>query len=88
MKLFEIGCRYGVLHMTDLDETIEIASRDQETVTLTDGRRARVLAGMAPDGSDEEVIRLGEVGCVAHGGVVRVCALRSKPDQETGARQD
>lgn len=76
MSRFEPGRTYGVLHMHDMPEHVTIASRDASTVTLTDGRRARILAGMAPDGGDEEVLRLNESGAVAIGGVVRASDVR------------
>ena len=73
MKAFEVGETDGVLHMDDRRETVTIAARDGSIVRFSDGRTARVLAGIAPDSTDEECIRLGEVGPVATGGIVRVC---------------
>lgn len=75
MTRFQPGGTYGVLHMHDTPERVTIATRDASTVTLTDGRHARILSGVAPDGSDEELLRLDESGAVALGGVVRACAL-------------
>lgn len=71
MRSFEVGQTYGVLHMDDRQDSVTVVARDASTVTLSDGRKAHVLAGIAPDGGDEEVIRLDECGAVA--GVVRVC---------------
>lgn len=71
MRAFEPGQTYGVLHLDDRRESVTVVARDANTVTLSDGRKARILAGVAPDGDDEEVIRLDECGAVA--GVVRVC---------------
>lgn len=73
MRSFEVGQTYSVLHMDDRRESVTVVARDASTVTLSDGRKAHVLAGIAPDGGDEEVIRLGECGAVAVGGVVRAC---------------
>ena len=73
MRTFEPGQTYGVLHLDDRRESVTVVARDANTVTLSDGRKARVLAGVAPDGGDEEVIRLGECGAVAVDGLVRVC---------------
>jgi hypothetical protein len=75
-RAFEVGREYGVLHIGDRTETVLITSRGAKTVTLGDGRKARILAGIAPDGGGEEVIRLGERGPVAFGGVVRACHIR------------
>ena len=75
MNRFEVGRSYGVLHLGERREAVTVASRDQETVTLEDGRKARILHGASHDGTAEEVLRLGEVGAVATGGVVRVCHL-------------
>jgi hypothetical protein len=79
MDRFVVGRTYGVLHMDDRNEVVVIAARTADSVQFADGRSARVLHGEAPDGSAEEVIRLGEVGPVATGGVVRACHLRSHP---------
>jgi hypothetical protein len=76
MDRFEIGRSYGVMHLDDRQETVTIAGRDIASVTFEDGRRARVLHGLAPDGSDEEVLRIDERGAFAAGGVVRACHLR------------
>lgn len=76
MDTFEVGMRYGVLHCNERDETVTISARDRTTVTLSDGRKARILIGESPTGGDEEVLRLGERGAVALGGVVRVCHLQ------------
>lgn len=73
MQAFQPGQTYGVLHPDDRRESVTVVARDSNTVTLSDGRKARILAGVAPDGGDEEVIRLGECGAVAVGGVVRAC---------------
>ena len=69
MKAFEVGETYGVLHMDDRRETVTIAARDGSIVRFSDGRTARVLAGIAPDSTDEECIRLDEVGPVATGAI-------------------
>ena len=74
MNMFEIGKSYGVLSLGDIDEVVTIASRDAASVTLADGRKVRVMAGQAPDGGDEEVMRIDERGAV--GGVVRACHVR------------
>lgn len=73
MQSFEVGSSYGVLHLDDRRESVTVVARDAASVTLSDGRKARILAGVAPDGGDEEVIRLGECGAVAVDGLVRVC---------------
>lgn len=75
MDSFVVGRSYGVLHLDDRRESVTVAARTAESVQLSDGRTARVLHGVAPDGSAEEVIRLGEVGALATGGVVRACHL-------------
>lgn len=67
---------YGVLHCNERDETVTVAARDSGSVTLTDGRKLRVLVGISPGGGDEEVLRIDERGAVACGGVVRVCHLQ------------
>lgn len=67
---------YGVLHCNEREETVTIAARDSGSVTLTDGRKLRVLAGNSPFGGDEEVLRIDDRCAVATGGVVRVCHLR------------
>lgn len=67
---------YGVLHCNEREETVTVAARDAKSVTLTDGRKVRILVGEAPDGGDEEVLRIDERGAVATGGVVRSCHLR------------
>lgn len=76
MNRFEPGRTYGVLHMHDTPESVTVSERDDSSVTLSDGRKARVLAGVAPDGGDEEVLRLNESGAVALGGVVRASAMK------------
>lgn len=76
MTRFEPGRTYGVLHMHDTSERVTVVARDANTVTLSDGRKARILAGVAPDGGDEEVLRLSESGAVALGGVVRASDVR------------
>ena len=80
MDRFEVGMRYGVLHCDERSETVTISARDKTTVTLSDGRKARILVGIAPGGGDEEVLRLDERGAVALGGVVRVC--HQQPNDE------
>lgn len=75
---FEVGKSYKVLHLSDSFETVAIASRTSDIATLTDGRQARILAGVAPDGKDEEAMRLDEQCAYAFGGVVRVCQLVSE----------
>ena len=75
MDMFEIGKSYGVLSLGDIDEVITIASRDAESVTLADGRKIKVMAGQAPDGGDEEMMRIDECGATCQG-VVRVCHVR------------
>ena len=76
MDRFEVGKSYGVLHCNERDETVTVAARDSDSVTLADGRKLRVLVGNSPCGGDEEVLRIDERGAVATGGVVRVCHLR------------
>lgn len=85
MDRFVVGRTYGVLHMDDRREVVTVAARTADSVQLADGRSVRIVHGEAPHGGSEEVLRLGEAGPVATGGVVRVCHLRSKPDQETDA---
>lgn len=75
---FQVGKSYKVLHLSDFFETVEIASITSDIATLTDGRQAKILSGVAPDGKDEEVLRLDEQGAYAAGGVVRVCQLVSE----------
>lgn len=84
MDRFEVGMSYGVLHCDEHDETVTIAARDDKTVTLADGRMVRILVGEAPDGGDEEVLRIDERGAVATGGVVRACHLRPNARIEPG----
>lgn len=76
MDRFEAGRSYGVLHCDEREEIVTVAARDTKNVTFTDGRMARIVIGVAPGGGDEEVLRIGERGAVAMGGVVRVCHLR------------
>lgn len=76
MDRFEVGMSYGVLHCNEREETVTVAARGAKSVTLTDGRKVRILVGEAPDGGDEEVLRIDERGAVATGGVVRACHLR------------
>ena len=75
---FQVGKSYKVLHLSDFFETVKIASITSGIATLTDGRQARVLVGVAPDGKDEEVLRFNEQGAYAAGGVVRACQLVSE----------
>ena len=78
IKRFEVGSTYAVFHMlSDELDTVTVAARNGNRVTFTDGRSGTALRSVGPDG-DEETIRLGEVGPVATGGVVRVCALRNE----------
>lgn len=78
MDMFEVGCSYSVLHSDDRCEVVTIADRDSKTVTLTDGRKVRVVIGVSDGGGHEEVLRIDESGAVATGGVVRVCHMRLK----------
>ena len=75
MGIFEIGKRYGVISFGDIDEVVTIASRDAASVTLSDGRKIKVMAGTAPEGGDEEMMRIDECGAACKG-VVRVCHVR------------
>lgn len=84
MQKFEVGKSYGVLHMDDRVEAVTVIARSDESVTLSDGRVARVIHGIAPDGGSAEVLRLDERGPVAIGGIVRSCDVRSNCDK-TGA---
>ncbi len=84
MDRFEVGKSYGVLHCNERDETVTVAARDSDSVTLADGRKLRVLVGNSPCGGDEEVLRIDERGAVATGGVVRVCHLRPNTRIEPG----
>ena len=78
IRRFEVGSTYAVFHMlSDELDTVTVAARNGNRVTFTDGRSGNALRSVGPDG-DEETIRLGEVGSVATGGVVRVCALRNE----------
>lgn len=76
MDRFEVGETYGVLHCDEHEEWVTVSARDAANVTLSDGRKLRVLLGSSPTGGDEEVLRIAEVGQVATGGVVRVCHKR------------
>jgi hypothetical protein len=84
MDKFEVGKSYGVLHLDDRPEVVTVTGRDERTVTLSDGRKSPILQGSAPDGGDEEVLRLDEVGALAHGGVVRACAVCPPPPEQGG----
>mgnify|MGYP003610003783 CR=1 FL=1 len=78
IRRFEVGKTYSVYHMlSDELDTVTVVSRNGNRVTFTDGRSGNALRSVGPDGN-EETIRLGEVGPVATGGVVRVCALRNE----------
>lgn len=78
IRRFEVGNTYAVFHLLSDDlDTVTVAARDGNRVTFTDGRGGIALRSVGPHG-DEETIRLGEVGPVATGGVVRVCALRKE----------
>lgn len=78
IRRFEVGNTYAVFHLLSDDlDTVTVAAREGNRVTFTDGRGGIALRSVGPHG-DEETIRLGEVGPVATGGVVRVCALRKE----------
>ena len=78
IRRFEVGSTYLVFHMlSDAEDAATVAARDGNRVTFTDGRSGNARRSVGPHG-DEETIRLGEVGPVATGGVVRVCALRKE----------
>ena len=78
IRRFEVGNTYAVFHLLSDDfDTVTVAAREGNRVTFTDGRGGIALRSVGPRG-DEETIRLGEVGPVATGGVVRVCALRKE----------
>ena len=78
IRRFDVGSTYVVFHMlSDELDTVTVATRTGNRITFTDGRGGNALRSVGPDG-DEETIRLGEVGPVATGGVVRVCALRNE----------
>ena len=73
---FLIGRSYGVCHLyTDYEESVMVITRTENVVTLADGRKIKVVIGVSPDDSYEEVMRLDECGSVAVGGIVRVCHL-------------
>lgn len=73
MKAFEVGKSYSVFRLDDRAETVTIAARDGNMITLTDGRKVRAIKCLGPAEEDAETLRLDEVGCFARGGVVRVC---------------
>ena len=78
IRRFEVGNTYAVFHLLSDDlDTVTVAAREGNRVTFTDGCGGIALRSVGPHG-DEETIRLGEVGPVATGGVVRVCALRKE----------
>lgn len=54
MSKFQTGHSYGVLHLDDRSERVTVVARDASTVTLSDGRKARILAGVAPDDDDQQ----------------------------------
>lgn len=68
---FEAGHSYAVWHLDDAAEVVTIADRTDSTITLTDGRKAKVRHSLAPDGSDSESIQLPRKG--RPDGVCRVC---------------
>lgn len=74
---FQVGrtYRYYPSLRDDTEATVTIASRTEEQVTLTDGRKVKVVMGAAPDGMPSnnglaEVLRLECDGCFARGGLV------------------
>jgi hypothetical protein len=76
MDRFEVGRSYGVLHCNERSEVVTVAARESSSVTLTDGRKVKIVVGESPSGGSEEVLRIDERGAVAFGGVVRVCHLQ------------
>jgi hypothetical protein len=70
---FEVGNRYKVFNFSDVDEFVLIAYRTTKMVKFSDGREFSILSGVAPNGSDEEVLRIDEREAFAAGGVVRAC---------------
>ena len=74
---FQVGrtYRYYPSLRDDTEATVTIASRTAKQLTLTDGRKGKVVMGAAPDGMTAnnglaEVLRLDCNGCFARGGLV------------------